>query len=155
MKKCVFAGSFDPFTNGHLSVVERCSMMFDEVVVALGVNPEKKCDFSVADRLKMLKLSTARFKNVTVKYFEGYLADFMREENAVCYVRGIRDKKDIDYEEKCFKYTSKLNPDVQMMFFNAPKNLVNVSSTLVKKLLREGKSVSKYVPAEIMPLLKL
>ena len=154
MKKCVFAGSFDPITLGHMHVIERCAMMFEEVVVALGVNAQKKCKFSMDDRFEMLKLACARLRNVTVKNFEGFLADFMKEENAEILVRGVRNKQDIEYEEKCFKVTSALNPDVKMMFFQAPKTLERLSSTFVKDLLKDGKSVKKYVPEEILPLLE-
>ncbi len=154
MKKCVFAGSFDPLTNGHMHVIEKCAMMFDEVIVALGVNAQKKCLFSMDERLEMLKAACAHFSNVVVKRFDGMLADFMKEEGVTCLVRGIRNNADLDYEEKCYNFALTLNSDIEMMLFNAPKKLENVSSTMVKELLKSGKSVAKFVPDEIIPLLK-
>ena len=153
MKKCVFAGSFDPITLGHMHVIERCAMMFEEVVVALGVNAQKKCKFSMEDRFEMLKLACARFKNVTVKKFDGFLADFMKEENAEILVRGVRNKQDVEYEEKCFKVTSALNPDIEMMFFQAPKTLERLSSTFVKDLLKDRKSVSSKNQTTILKII--
>lgn len=154
MSKCVFAGSFDPITNGHMNIIEKCAMMFDEVVVALGVNAQKQCKFSLDVRFEMLTLACARLRNVTVKRFDGYLADFMKQENAVIYVRGVRNQEDIDYEEKCFKVTSSINPDIEMMFFQAPKSMERLSSTFVRSLIKEKKSVKKYVPEEILPLIE-
>ncbi len=152
MKKCVFAGSFDPVTIGHMHVIERCAMMFEKVVVAIGVNAEKKYYFSKEKRLEMLKLCCARFKNVEVCCFDNMLGDFMAEIEAEVLVRGVRDQKDIDYEEKSFKVTSAINPNVDLMFFQAPPKLKNVSSTFVKELIRQKKSFKKYLPEEIWGL---
>lgn len=153
MKKCVFAGTFDPITNGHMHVIERCAMMFDEVVVAIGVNENKKCKYSRERRLEMLYAALKRFQNVTVKYFDGMVADFLRAENAVYYVRGVRNDEDVKFEEKCFEVTGSLNENVQLMLFPAPPAFKNVSSTFIRKLIDEGKSVAKFVPEEIIPLL--
>lgn len=154
MKKCVYAGSFDPVTNGHIAIIEKCAMMFDEVIVAIGVNDQKKYLFSKEDRKKMLELSCLRLKNVKVKCFDNLLADFMREEGAVYYVRGIRNQKDIEWEEKSFEFNSSRNPDIITMFFKAPKEVEKVSSTYVKELLKQKKSVKKYVPSEALEIIE-
>ena len=153
-EKCVFAGSFDPVTLGHMHVIGTCAMMFGEVIVAIGVNDAKKYTYTLNQRLEMLKRACKKYSTVTVVAFEGMLADFMRENNAVYYVRGVRDKTDVEYEEKCFKITSKLNPDIQMLFLQCPKALVNTSSTRVREELKKGKSVANLVPYEIIPLLE-
>ncbi|MBQ4587065.1 MAG: pantetheine-phosphate adenylyltransferase [Clostridia bacterium] len=153
-EKCVFAGSFDPVTLGHMHVIGTCAMMFGSVIVAIGVNDAKKYTYSLDQRLEMLKKACSKYSSVTVVAFDGMLADFMRENNAVYYVRGIRNKTDEEYEEKCFKVTSKLNPDIQIMFVQCPKALVNTSSTRVRDELKKGKRVDNLVPYEIIPLLE-
>lgn len=153
-EKCVFAGSFDPVTNGHMHIIGMCAMMFNEVIVAIGVNDEKKYTFPLSERLSMLKKACERYSTVKVCYFDGMVADFMKQENCKYYVRGIRDQKDVEYEEKNFKITSKLNPFVELVFFNCPKELSKVSSTMVKECLKQGKPVDKYVPYQIKEMLE-
>ncbi|MGN0819731.1 MAG: pantetheine-phosphate adenylyltransferase [Christensenellaceae bacterium] len=154
MKKCVYAGSFDPVTKGHIAIIEKCAMMFDEVIVAIGINDQKKYLYSKEERKKMLELSCSRLRNVTVKCFDNLLADFMREEGVVYYVRGIRNQKDVEWEEKSFEFNSGVNPDIITMFFKAPKEVQNVSSTQVKELLKQHKSVKKYVPEEALEIIE-
>ena len=151
--KCVYAGSFDPPTNGHLDIIGKCNMMFDEVVVAIGVNESKKYTYPLEKRLEMLKAACARYECVTVVSFDGLLADFIRTVGTNYYVRGIRDGKDVEYEERCFDINVSKNEDIETIFLPCSKEVKNVSSTLVKKLLAEGKSVEKYVPAEVLKLL--
>lgn len=150
MDKCVFAGTFDPITNGHLHVISKCAMMFEKVFVLLAVNAQKKALFPMEKRLELVKKCCKNMPNVTVQFYGGYIADFMRENDVTYYVRGVRDQKDVDYEEKCFKVTLSLNPNAELMIFQAPKSLLNTSSTVVRELLAKGKSVAKYVPSEII-----
>ena len=134
-EKCVFAGSFDPVTTGHMDIIGKCAMMFKEVVVAIGVNNQKK------------------YSSVTVKAFDGYVADFLKEENTKFYVRGIRDGKDMEYEEKSFEFSVKLFPEMETLFVNCSKETKSVSSTLVKQLIKDGKPFGKYVPREALPII--
>ena len=101
----------------------------------------------------MLKRACAKYDAVTVKSFDGLLADFIRGEGTTFYVRGIRDGKDLEYEEKCFLINSAKNEDIQTIFLPCSKETKGISSTLIKKLLAEGKSVERYVPKEVLELL--
>ncbi len=152
--KCVYAGSFDPVTIGHLDIIGKCVMMFDEVVVAVGKNAEKVNFFPLDTRLEMLKSCCAKYSGVVVKSFDGLLVDFLQNEGTCYYVRGIRDAVDEDYETKSFNFNSQKYPDIHTIFITASKETKKVSSTLVKNLLKEGKDVSKYVPIECIKFFK-
>ncbi len=150
---CVFAGSFDPPHLGHMDVVGKCNIMFDKVVVAIGVNDQKTYSYPLEKRLEMLKAACAKYENVTVTSFDGWLADFMKKVGTPYYVRGIRDQKDYEYESRNFEINIKKNPDIQTLFVPCSKEVKNISSTRIKKLLSEGKSVADMVPFEIISLL--
>lgn len=151
-EKCVFAGSFDPVTAGHIDVIGKCAMMFSRVVVAIGVNAEKKYTFSLKERLEMLKAACRKYECVEVKSFDGYLVDFLKAENAVYYARGIRDARDEEYESKAFRFNSDLFPEIETVFIPCSKETKNVSSSLVKELLKGGKPCEKYIPYEAREL---
>ena len=150
---CVFAGSFDPPHLGHMDVIGKCNIMFDKVVVAIGVNDQKTYAYPLEKRLEMLKAACAKYENVTVTSFDGWLADFMKEVGTPYYVRGIRDQKDYEYESKNFEINVKKNPDIETLFVPCSKDVKNISSTRIKQLLSEGKSVVNLVPFEIISLL--
>ena len=152
--KCVFAGSFDPVTNGHMDVIGKCAMMFEKVVVVLAVNAQKEYCFSKEVRLEMLEAACKKYSSVTVRSFDGMLVDFLKVEGTEYYVRGIRDEKDLDYEGRTFDFNVKLDPNIQTVFVNCSKENKKVSSTFVRDLLKEGKDVKKYVPYEILPILE-
>ena len=150
---CVFAGSFDPPHLGHMDVIGKCNIMFEKVIVAIGVNDQKTYAYPLEKRLEMLKAACAKYENVTVTSFDGWLADFMKEVGTPYYVRGIRDQKDYEYESKNFEINVKKNPDIETLFVPCSKDVKNISSTRIKQLLSEGKSVVNLVPFEILSLL--
>ena len=152
--KCVFAGSFDPVTNGHMDVIGKCAMMFESVVVALAVNAEKNYTFKKDVRLAMLEAACKKYSSVKVVAHDGLIVDLLRAENAVYYVRGVRNEKDEEYEKLAFDFNSKLYPEIQTIFLSPSKDNQKTSSTLVKELLASGKSVERLVPFEILPYLK-
>lgn len=151
---CVFAGSFDPVTNGHAYLIGMAAMTFKKVIVAIGVNEKKKYFYSLEKRLEMLKKTCAKYDSVTVTSYNGLTADFMKSCSARYLVRGVRNQADLKYEEEVFKAVLKDYPEVEVMMFNCPKELSKVSSTLVKQLIADGKPYSKYVPYEIADMLK-
>lgn len=144
MKKCVFAGTFDPPTLGHRAVVERAKKVFDEVIVAILVNPDKKPLFTVAERMELLK-KTMPFAEVKIISSEKTAADLMKETGADCYLRGIRNGTDFDYETANYYVSEKLCGEFIAMYVPCPQDLLHVSSSAVRAILKFGKSVDGYV----------
>jgi len=98
MKIAVYPGSFDPFTNGHLDILERASRLFDHVIVGVLVNPEKHCFFSPSERVEMISEVISRFENVRTIHFNGLLVDFCNQVGACAIIRGLRAVSDYEYE---------------------------------------------------------
>ena len=149
MKKCVFAGSFDPPTTGHKKIVEDCLKIFDQTVVAVMVNTRKTSYLTVEQRLFLLNKLFADEPRVKVISFGGAAVDVLAAENTPFYVRGIRNGVDLDYENADFYANCKLNPDIVTIYLPSRQEDIQISSTLVKNSVRFGKSYKGYVPAEI------
>ena len=149
MKKCVFAGTFDPFTKGHESVVLRSLEIFDEVVVAILINPDKAAFFSLEERMGFIKKTFDGEKRVRVIYYGGIVADLLREENTKFYVRGIRNSTDYDYETTQTYASESFNKDMIAIYLPTPQNLLHVSSTLVKTCIKFNKPYKDYLPNQI------
>ncbi len=153
MKKGVFAGSFDPFTNGHLEIIEKASCLFDELVVGILYNQDKKYTFDADLREQAVKKACEHIKNVTVKSYDGMLVDFLKSENTVYFVRGLRNEKDYKYEEKVRRINKNFYPQIEYVYL-CPDKYVSVSSTLVKNKLVVGEDVSALVPESVLEYLK-
>ena len=160
----VFAGSFDPFTVGHLDLVKRAAMMFDSLFVVVAQNASKKNLFDAETRKAMVEAAVSEFPNVTVAVHGGLTVDFMKTVGAHYLVRGIRNSSDLDAEQ-AVAWNNKViygNGDVEtVLLLSAQEHLV-VSSTLVRELLKcgaeksaaEQKSlISKYVPKNMVSML--
>ena len=148
-KKCVFAGSFDPPTLGHKAVVEDCLQMFDEVVLAVMVNPSKAPYFTVEERLEMLRLEYGKQPRVRVLAFQGTVAELLEQENTKIYVRGIRSGTDLDFENANFYASCKLDSEITAVYLPCRQNLLHVSSSMVRNSLRFGTPIDDYVSEEI------
>ncbi len=149
MKKCVFAGTFDPPTTGHAQVIENCLKIFDETVVAVMVNHDKAPLFSVEERLYLLGKLYGSNPAVRIISFEGTAADLLERENTPFYARGIRNTVDFEYENRNNFATKKLKPDLIPVYFPAEQESLHISSTLVKNLYKFKKDFSQYVPEQI------
>ncbi len=149
MRKCVFSGTFDPPTTGHESIIENCLKIFDEVVVAVMVNPDKKPFITEADRLKLLQKLYADEPRVRVITFHGAAADLLEKEQTPFYVRGVRDGIDLDYENRNFFATKKLKSDCVTLYIPAEQEKLHVSSTLVRNSAAFEKEYLQYIPAPI------
>lgn len=153
MKKCVFAGTFDPVTKGHEEIISKCSELFDEVIVAICVNVNKTTMFSVEKRLEFLKKTCEKYKNVKVMYHEGLLVDLLLKEGAKYNVRGLRNGRDYEYENEMNFVNSELMPEIVTIYIPCSDLNVQVSSSVVRELLKFGRHADRYVPDEIAGLL--
>lgn len=154
MKKCVYAGTFDPPTNGHKYVIDTCLKIFGEVVVAVMENPSKSALLSECDREKLLKQLYKDEGRVKVKVFSGAAVDLLEEENTPFYVRGIRNTVDLEYENANFFASKKLKEDMVTIYIPAEQDSLQISSSMVKSFIKFGKDYSEYVPEEIQNSLK-
>jgi pantetheine-phosphate adenylyltransferase len=154
MKHAVYAGSFDPITNGHLWMVEQGANLFDHLTVAIGINSAKRYSFSLEERLAMLRETTATFANVTVTSFENlFLIDYAHLIGATVILRGVRNEQDYSYERSMRYVNGEFDPSVQTVFLIPPRELVETSSSFVKGLVGPAgweKVIAKYVPAPVL-----
>ena len=148
-KKCVFAGTFDPPTLGHKDIVLKCLTLFDEVIVAILINPNKSPLFSEEARLAMLRKVFSASPKVRVLAYDGLTVDLLRRQGAQFYVRGVRNGTDYDYEVQLNYINMDMYPDMVTVFLPTRQEFLHISSSLVKDALRFHKSVDRYVPEEI------
>lgn len=154
MKTAFYAGSFDPFTNGHLHVVTHSAKLFDRVIIGIGTNPQKKRRFDKGLMIKAIEqvLANNHLDNVTVVSYDNFTVDVALENDSTFLVRGIRNVMDYNYEETLASLNEELS-GLDTVFIRSG-NLGNISSSTVMELLRNNKDVSKYLPKEILALVK-
>lgn len=149
----VYAGSFDPLTNGHMFMILKGSRLFGELIVAVGSNPNKHYAFTVPERVEMLRECTKEFENVRVDHFEGlFLVDYARNVGADCIVRGIRSHQDYEFERAMRNINEDLSPDLTTVFLIPPREICEVSSSFVKGLVGPKgweKVIKPYVPVPV------
>ena len=146
MRRAVCPGSFDPVTLGHLDIVGRASSLFDEVVVAVGVNQSKSRMFTADERIAMLERACAGFDNVRVASFTGLLTDFCRANEVNAIVKGLRAVSDFDYELQMAQMNASLADEVDTVFVPTAPEYSFLASSLVKEVARFGGDVSRFVP---------
>ena len=135
-RRAVYAGSFDPPTLGHLWMIQEAQSLFDELIVAIGTNPEKRNTYTIEERRAMLDAITHPFPNVRISVFENrFLVDYAREANANFIVRGIRSSADYEYERSMRYINSDIAPEISTVFLMPPREIAEVSSTMVKGLV--------------------
>ncbi|MEZ0578817.1 pantetheine-phosphate adenylyltransferase [Nocardioides sp. MH1] len=153
MRRAVCPGSFDPVTNGHLDIFGRAAALFDEVVVAVGVNKSKSTSsnrlFGADERMEMLTEAVAPWGNVRVQGFTGLVTDFCREIDAQAIVKGLRGSGDYDYELQMAQMNAHLT-EVETVFLMTDPSMSFVSSSLVKEVASFGGDVSGLVPDAVL-----
>jgi pantetheine-phosphate adenylyltransferase/8-oxo-dGTP diphosphatase len=153
MKKAVYAGSFDPITNGHLWMIQEAVELFDEVVIAIGVNPNKKYTFNVEERLAMIRLATVGIPNVKVTAFENqFLVDYAKSIQANYILRGIRTASDYEYERTMRHINADIHPSIHTLFLMPPREYAEVSSTMIKGLIGPAgweTLIAQYLPEAV------
>lgn len=150
MNKAIYAGSFDPITNGHLWLIKKAATIFDKLIVAVGDNPYKKYSFSIDERIAMLEKVLVNSPNVEIGKFSGeFLVNYAKRVDAQFIVRGIRNAQDYEFEKTLRYVNSDVCPDIETVFLIPPRDFAEVSSSLVKGFVgTDGweEIVAKYTP---------
>lgn len=156
MKKiALFPGSFDPITLGHCDIVRRALPLFDEIIVAVGVNSQKKYLFSLEHRLDMLEAVFKTEPKVRIAHFKGLTVNFCRDEEVHYLLRGIRSSGDFDYEKTISQLNHVIGDDLETVFLITKPEYSFISSTIVREIIKGNGDVSDFVPDEIVPLLSI
>jgi pantetheine-phosphate adenylyltransferase len=154
-RRAIYPGSFDPVTYGHLDIIERACHLFDEVTVAILINPGKAPMFTVEERTDILKtVLNSRFPKVRVDTFTGLLVEYATRQRAQAVVRGIRAISDYEYELQMALMNRRLAPNVETIFLMAPQEYSFISSRLVKEVFSLGGSVEGFVPPLVIERMK-
>ncbi len=150
----IYAGSFDPPTNGHLDLIDRASKLFPRVVVAVGIHPTRVSLFSVEERLELLKKISRPFGNVEVDSFSGLLIDFGERLGARVIVRGLRAATDFEYELQIAHANADLRPEIDTVFLPTRTNYGFISASLVREIASHGGDVTRYAPGVVCEALE-
>ena len=145
MRRAVFPGSFDPITLGHYDIIERGLTLFDEVILAIGVNSEKKYMFSLEDRKKFIEEAFKDEPKIKVMTYKGLTVDFCREQNADFILRGLRNPADFEFE-KAIAHTNRKMSEIETVFLLTSSGKSYISSSIVRDVIRHGGNVSGLVP---------
>lgn len=149
MKKCVYPGSFDPISNGHLDLIRRASKLFDEVHVLISNNILKSSTFTIEERIEMIKECTKQLPNVIVTSSDGLVVKYCKDNNINIIVRGMRNYSDYEAEFQLFQYNRDIYPNIETVLLMPTTKLQVVTSSAIKELVAFGVDISKYVPKQI------
>ncbi len=148
MKKAVFPGSFDPITIGHLDIVERAIKVFDEIIIAVGDNTNKKYMFPKEKRVEFVKQTFYNYENVKIESYDGLTVDFCRKNNIEFMIRGLRNPADFEFE-KSIALTNREMTDIETIFLlTSPENSF-ISSSIVRDLIRNNGDYKLFIPRGI------
>lgn len=145
MRKAIFPGSFDPITLGHYDIIKRSLPLFDEIVVAIGINADKKYMFSLEDRIQFIKDSLADEPKITVISYEGLTIDLCRKLNADFILRGLRNPADFEFE-KAIAHTNRRLSKIETVFLLTAAKTSYISSSIVRDVIRNGGDYKMLVP---------
>ncbi len=151
-RTAVFTGTFDPLTLGHLDVIRRGRVLFDLLVVGIGINPNKESLFTIEERVALARQVVAPFDNVEVEAFAGLAVHFVRRIGARIILRGVRTLSDMEYEFSMTLTNNRLDPEVETVFLMADGEYSHVSSSLIKQVARFGgaSALDRFVPPELV-----
>lgn len=154
MKKAIYPGSFDPITNGHLDILKRALKVFDEVIVLVASNPNKKSRFSASERVKMVSEAVKGFKGVSVDSTNELTVEYAKKHGARHLIRGLRAVTDFEYEFSLSATNEFIDNSIDMVFFMSHSETNFISSSSVDELYRNGVDISKLVPPSVMKMYK-
>lgn len=147
MKKvAIFPGSFDPITNGHIDIIERCNHLFDKIIIAIAFNPEKRGLFTLNERLEMIRTIYGDHDNIIIDSFEGLLMDYAKKVGANIIIRGLRAISDFEYEFQMALMNRRLDDKIETIFMMPHETYSYVSSRLIKEVFQLGGSIQGLVP---------
>lgn len=150
MKKiAVFPGSFDPITLGHVSVVKRALPLFDEVIVAIGNNSQKKYMFDLKKREEWIKGAFVNDPKVTVDIYQGLTIEYCEKKNAKFLLRGLRNQQDFEFERSIAQMNRKLNDEIETIFLFTELQYAAINSTIVRDIIRNGGNADQFLPSNI------
>jgi len=151
----LYPGSFDPFTFGHLDILERASQLFDTVVVTIAENSSKTALFSAQERKELILACATHLPNLEVEIFDGLLVDYAVKRGALALVRGLRQVSDFDYEFRMAFANRRLAPDVETIFLMTSEKHALINASIVREIHLHGGDISSFVPKAILQALKL
>lgn len=154
MRHCIYPGTFDPITHGHLDVLGRAAKLFDRVTVAIATNAGKAPLFTAEERLAMVQDSIQAWPNISATVFDGLLVEFAAAQNAQAIIRGLRALSDFEFEFNMALMNRHLNPELETLFVMPNEQYSYTSSTLVKQVARYGGDISHFVPPNVAAALK-
>ncbi len=154
MRHCIYPGTFDPFTNGHLDVLLRAAKLFDRVTVAVALSSTKEPLFTAEQRVALIRATLGKMPNVDVVAFDGLLVEFAHQQKAHAIIRGLRALSDFEFEFNMALMNRHLEPQVETIFVMPNESYSYTSSTLVKQIARLGGDVTKFVPAPVAEALQ-
>ena len=154
MRRAIYPGSFDPVTNGHLDVIQRAAKLFDEVIVAVAVNDQKRSLFTADERTALITTSIAGMENVRVSRFDGLLVEFASAQHAHAVIRGLRAVSDFEFEFQMALMNRKLDPHIETIFLMPAEKYTYLSSRIVKEISRLSGNVEAFVPPSVAAALR-
>lgn len=155
MRICIYPGTFDPVTNGHLDVLNRACRMFDKVIVAVADNPKKQPFFLVEQRLQLVQENIGDAPNAVAETFTGLLIDFAKSQRATAIIRGLRAVSDFEYEFQMALMNRHLAPQIETILLMTGEGFNYTSSSLVKQVAEYGADISDFVPDNVRRALQL
>ncbi len=153
-KRALYAGTFDPFTNGHLDIVQRALKLFDELIVVVAVSPTKTPFMSTATRVKVLKKLFAHEPKIKVESWSGLIVEYARQNKINSIIRGLRPTGDFEIEFQMASMNRKINPDCDTVFLMTSEKLYYISSSLVKEVFIHDGDITSFVPPLVQEELK-
>ena len=149
MRKIVYAGSFDPITKGHLDLVRRASLLFDQVVVAVATSHSKKALFTVVERVEMVRLAIADIPRTEAIECSGLTSQFAVDIGACAMLRGLRGMMDFDFERQLADMNTQMKPELQTVFMAAAPEYVGLSASLLKEIISMNGDVRRFLPKQV------